>query len=91
MVLGWETSEADWELAIATAMAHQYVVQQRVPVEKTLFPAFADTAAAAPMIVDFNPFLFQNRVEGGLVRLSSTSLSNVSSGGGQTALLVLED
>jgi len=43
------------------------------------------------MFVDFNPFLFQNEVEGALIRLSASSLLNVSSGGGQTALLVLED
>ena len=95
VVLGWETSPEDWEVAIASALARPYVVQQRVPVEKTLFPMygemFGETAAAVPMIVDFNPFLFHNQVEGALVRLSASSLSNVSSGGGQTALLVLED
>ena len=91
VVLGWETSAVDWELAIATALARPYVAQQRAPVEKTLFPMFAEVAEAVPMIVDFNPFLFHNQVEGALVRLSLSSLSNVSSGGGQTALLVLEE
>jgi hypothetical protein len=43
------------------------------------------------MFVDFNPYLFRGRAEGALVRLSSSSLCNVSSGGGETALLVLED
>ena len=41
--------------------------------------------------VDFDPFLFRNQVCGGIVRLSPTSLCNVSSGGDVTALLVLED
>jgi len=91
VVLGWETSEADWELAIANALARPYVVQQRVPVEKTVFPTYSEAAEAVPLIVDFNPFLFHNQVEGALVRLSASSLSNVSSGGGQTALLVLEE
>ena len=95
VVLGWETSPEDWELAIAVALARPYVVQQRVPVERTLFPmfgeAFGEKGAAVSMIVDFNPFLFHYKVEGALVRLSASSLSNVSSGGGQTALLVLED
>ena len=95
VVLGWETSPEDWEAAIAVALARPYVVQQRVPLERTLFPMygemFGDQAAAVPMIVDFNPFLFHNKVEGALVRLSASSLSNVSSGGGQTALLVLEE
>ena len=42
------------------------------------------------MFIDFNPFLFDNEVEGALIRLSTSSLLNVTSGGGQTALLVLE-
>ena len=95
VVLGWETSPEAWEVAIAVALGRPYVVQYRVPVEKLLFPMYGEmigqTAAAVPMIVDFNPFLFHNQVEGALVRLSASSLSNVSSGGGQTALLVLED
>jgi hypothetical protein len=91
IALGWETSAEDWEHAIEVALERPYVVQQRVPVEKTPFPTFVETASARPMIVDFNPFLFDNHVEGALVRLSTTSLRNISSGGGQTALLVLED
>jgi hypothetical protein len=43
------------------------------------------------MYVDLNPFLFENKVEGALIRLSAGTLLNVTSGGGQTALLVLED
>ncbi len=87
--LGWEMSAEEWEDAIAVALARPYVAQQRVPVEKTLFPMFGEVATATPLIIDFNPFLFDNQVEGGLVRLSARSLSNISSGGGQTALLVL--
>jgi hypothetical protein len=43
------------------------------------------------MFVDFNPYLFRGETEGALVRLSASSLCNVSSGGGETALVVLED
>ena len=41
--------------------------------------------------IDFDPFLFNGRVHGGLVRLAAQSLVNVSAGGGETALVVLED
>jgi hypothetical protein len=61
-----------------------------VPVQKVLMPVFSDRLEMEEMLVDFDPFLFLNEVEGGLVRLSSSSLSNVSSGGGETALLVLD-
>jgi hypothetical protein len=89
--LGWETSPDDWENAIALALDRPYVVQQRAPLKKIVMPTFAGGLHLAEMFVDFNPFLFHNEVEGALVRLSSSSLLNVTSGGGQTALLVLED
>jgi hypothetical protein len=89
--LGWETSADDWEQAIALALARPYVVQQRVPLKKIVMPTFAGGLRLEEMFVDFNPFLFHNEVEGALIRLSSSSLLNVTSGGGQTALLVLED
>ena len=43
------------------------------------------------LLIDFDPFLFRGRVEGGLVRLSSRSLVNVAVGGGEAALVVLDD
>jgi hypothetical protein len=54
-------------------------------------PTFSGGLRLDEVFVDFNPFLFHNEVEGALIRLSSSSLLNVTSGGGQTALLVLED
>jgi len=89
--LGWETSGQDWERAIALALERPYVVQQRAPLKKVPMPTFAGGLRLQEMYVDFNPFLFHNEVEGALIRLSSSSLLNVTSGGGQTALLVLED
>jgi glutathionylspermidine synthase len=89
--LGWETSADDWEQATALALERPYVVQQRVPLKKVPMPTFSGGLRLDEMYVDFNPFLFHNEVEGALIRLSSSSLLNVTSGGGQTALLVLED
>jgi hypothetical protein len=67
------------------------MVQERVMIEKTIIPAYSDRVYLDELFVDFNPFWFQNEVEGALIRLSASSLLNVTSGGGQTALLVLED
>jgi uncharacterized circularly permuted ATP-grasp superfamily protein len=90
--IGWETTPDDWEEAIKHALAHPYVVQERAPVQKVSLPMFnTESLSRQKMLVDFDPFLFLNRVEGGLVRLSASSLCNVSSGGGEAALLVLED
>lgn len=89
--LGWETDDEKWREAIKLALEKPYVVQERVSLEKITIPAYSDRAYLDELFVDFNPFLFQNEVEGALIRLSASSLLNVTSGGGQTALLVLEE
>lgn len=89
--IGWETAADEWEQAIDLALKRPYVVQERVPLEKIPMPTFTSHVWLEELFVDFNPFLFHNRTEGALIRLSSSSLLNVTSGGGQTALLVLEE
>lgn len=88
--LGWETSAAEWRDAVASASRRPYVVQERVQLHKLRMPMFGDRVELAEMYIDFNPFLFHNEAEGALIRLSSSAILNVTSGGGQTALLVLE-
>ena len=89
--LGWETDASEWRRAIDAALTRPYVVQERVPAEKILIPTFLNNVGLEEMFVDFNPFLFENKVEGALVRLSTSAIVNVTAGGGQSALLVLED
>ncbi|HVS83098.1 MAG TPA: hypothetical protein VHE60_15325 [Pyrinomonadaceae bacterium] len=89
--LGWETAPEEWRRAISLALERPYVVQERAVIKKVSMPTFSDRVQMEEMFVDFNPFLFHNEPEGALIRLSSSSLLNVTSGGGQTALLVLEN
>ena len=89
--LGWETDRQEWQEAINAALQKPYLVQERVVLEKITIPAYSDRVYLDELFVDFNPFLFQNEVEGALIRLSASSLLNISSGGGETALLVLEE
>jgi len=89
--LGWETDASDWARSVEVALQRPYVVQERVAAEKVVMPTFANKVVLEEMFVDFNPFLFQNEVEGALVRLSTSSIINVTAGGGQSALLVLEE
>lgn len=91
VVFGWETDRQQWQEAVKEALRKPYVVQERVVLEKTSIPAYSDRVHRDELFVDCNPFLFQNEVEGALIRLSASSLLNVTSGGGQTALLVLEE
>ncbi len=89
--LGWETPESEWETALGEALKDSFVVQEKASIEKHTFPAYSDKVHMEELLVDFDPFLFLNKIEGGMVRLSSSSLVNVTQGGGQTALIVLED
>ena len=89
--LGWECSRPEWQYAVKAAFHKPYVVQERVVLEKTNIPAYSDRVYLDELFVDYNPFLFQNEAEGALIRLSASPLLNVTSGGGQTALLVLEE
>lgn len=91
IVLGWEVSQSDWEIALNEALEDSFVVQEKAQIEKQEFPVFDEEISIENLLVDFDPFLFQNKVEGGMVRLSSSSLVNVTQGGGQTALVVLKD
>jgi hypothetical protein len=91
VLIGSETTPHEWEQAIQRGMKEPYVAQERVAVEKVLMPGYTDEIEWEELLIDFDPFLFRNQMDGGLARLSSSSLCNVSSGGGVTALLVLED
>jgi uncharacterized circularly permuted ATP-grasp superfamily protein len=91
IVLGWENTQEEWEEAIDEALTDSFVVQEKASIEKKEFPVFDKKVTMEKLLVDFDPFLFQNKVEGGMVRLSSSSLVNVTQGGGQTALVILEE
>lgn len=89
---GWESSASEWEKVLEDALKHCFVAQERVAVEKTQIPTVANGELSMENLnIDFDPFLFNGKVNGGLVRLSSKSLVNVTQGGGETALVVLED
>lgn len=91
IVIGWECTESDWDDALERAIAEPFVVQERAPVQKVMFPTYNTEAVLEELLIDFDPFIFRGKVEGGLVRLSPQSLVNVAAGGGETSLAVLED
>jgi len=93
IAIGWECAGSQWDDAIETALEEPYVVQERVDVERTAIPFFDENSEvrSESLLVDLDPFLFRGEVEGGMVRLSSSSLVNVSQGGGETALVIIED
>jgi hypothetical protein len=89
--IGWECTEAEWDRGIQNALENPYVVQERVAVEKTRIPLFADgEAQIQDLNVDFDPFLFNGIVEGGMVRIAAGSLVNITQGGGEAGLTIIE-
>jgi hypothetical protein len=93
VTLGWETTEAEWDAAIARAVAERdrgWVAQEKIKVRREMFPVCnSDGVSMRDMLVDFAPYLFRGRLSGFLTRLSATGLANVTSGGGQVPAFVV--
>jgi hypothetical protein len=89
---GAQLDEHEWGNAIKTALSADYIVQDALDLHPEIFPIFSETDwKLQPMFVDTNPFLFRGKVCGAMVRLSSTPIVNVTSGGGETGFFVLQE
>ena len=93
--IGWNTSTAEWDDAIALALADgDYLVQERVKTARETFPMLTDDAGNWEMVeqlVDLDPLLFLGKVGSAFTRLSSTELANVSSGGGMVPTFIISE
>jgi hypothetical protein len=89
--IGSRSTESEWDNAINTALAGDYVVQEAIELRTEEFPIFGEKDwSLQPMFVDTNPFLFRGQAAGAMVRLSASPIVNVTSGGGETGFFVLE-
>jgi hypothetical protein len=93
VTLGWETSEAGWDAALARALAERargWVAQERIAVRREPFPVCdGGGVSMRDMLIDFAPYVFRGRLGGFLTRLSASGLANVTSGGGQVPAFVV--
>lgn len=89
VVIGWESTQEQWNKALVEALDYPHILQERVPSARIDFPDMHKNIA--PRMVDLDPFIFGDRVMGFLTRLSDTSLCNVTSGGGQVPTFLLPD
>ncbi len=90
--IGWNTDEIGWDEAIHNALGNgDYVVQERVPTAREVFPALTTegTIAFAEQLVDLDPLLFNGKVGSAFTRLSSNELANVTSGGGMVPTFII--
>jgi hypothetical protein len=90
--IGWESDESQWDDAIQTALGGDYLVQIRVNTAREVFPYYSDAGEVSflEQLVDLDPLLFYGEVGGAFTRLSSTSLCNVTSGGGMVPTFVID-
>jgi hypothetical protein len=96
ITIGWEVSSAQWETALAGALSHSYVVQERVAVSQQPYPLYDGEGRGglvfADLSADLDPFIFGTEVTGVLTRLSAAALLNVTAGTGSTVpTFVLEE
>lgn len=94
ITIGWNTDEIRWHEAIRSAVANaDYVVQERVPTAREVFPALKDdgTVEFAEQLVDLDPLLFNGKVKSAFTRLSFTELANVTSGGGMVPTYIISE
>lgn len=94
VTLGWECTAEQWQCALKEALGSSFVVQERVEVLQEPFPSMVDgNIELARRYVDFDPYTWSgNLVDGAGIRLSSSALLNVTSGGGSaTPLLILSE
>lgn len=84
VLLGWETPQEIWDETLQSALTTPHVVQEKVEIAYEEFPSLVDGQVnIAPRLVDADPFIFFGRTTSGcMTRLSSSSLLNVTAGGG---------
>lgn len=94
VVLGWETGAEEWSAELQSAMTSSYVVQERVPISKELYPSYVEGRLSIDSrYFDLDPYIWEGiNPEGCGVRLSRAALLNVSAGGGSaTPMFVVEE
>lgn len=86
IVLGWEVDSAAWEIAVTRALAEPYIVQRRIVLPSEPFATISDGRLALDdRIVDTAPFCWDGGwADGVLCRISTSTLVNVTAGGGST-------
>ncbi|HWQ14660.1 MAG TPA: hypothetical protein VNL77_17820 [Roseiflexaceae bacterium] len=85
VVIGWESSADEWDRALSEALLSPTILQERVTIAYEDYPALVDGALQiGPRLVDTDPFMFGDDVQGTLCRLSTVTLLNVTAGGGST-------
>jgi uncharacterized circularly permuted ATP-grasp superfamily protein len=91
VLLGWKTPLPRWREALAGAEHGCLIAQERTTTQPVSMSTYRGGVVSEEVYTDLCPFLFAGRVEGAVVRVSTTPVTNVSAGGGITGLLVVDE
>ncbi|WP_437602042.1 hypothetical protein WMF28_10495 [Sorangium sp. So ce590] len=92
VLLGWQTPPDAWRKAVRGAADQRTIVQERSRARTARMPTLRGGGLVEEEVYfDLCPFVFAGRMEGAMVRLSASAVSNVSAGGGVTGLLIVDD
>ena len=90
VVLGFESSQSEWEAGIQSAIDQDYVVQEVVDIHREDFLMKTDQGwNKLPTVVDLDPYLNGPLMGGCLTRTSTSNLANVTAGGGTLPTFIL--
>jgi hypothetical protein len=91
ILLGWETDQKAWEESLDHAIrTGDYIVQMGVVAHKEVFPLISgDGIEMRECLVDIDPLLFNGEPGSLFARLSTGSLSNVTSGAGMVPVYLI--
>ncbi|WP_437908625.1 hypothetical protein WME95_12645 [Sorangium sp. So ce327] len=102
VLLGWTATPAAWREAVRAAADQPWIVQERRRPRTARMPTFRGGAVEEEQVYfDLCPFVFARgvegplptfttRMEGAMVRLSASEVSNVSAGGCVTGLVIVD-
>jgi hypothetical protein len=91
VVLGWTATAEEWARALGSAGEGDLIAQERRTIMTARMPAYrGDEIVWEKVYFDVCPFVFAGRMEGGIVRLSTTGITNVSAGASVSTLLVVD-
>jgi len=83
VVMGWTVDQPEWEQTVGVALTQSYVVQAAIEVPRDTYPvAVGGKVETLSLARDMDPYLFNGRVGGLLIRLSSSALLNLTAGSG---------
>jgi len=89
--VGWERTDQEWDEDIQQALRGDILVQQRVAIVRESYPVWdGHQVTWGEYTVDMDPFVFAGRAEGMMTRLASSSLCNVTAGGGVVPCFILD-